>query len=53
MGNTSGCLVIFSKRNIKGERQDNKLHNAPAHSVDRTFVLPSGKTSLTSRKSSA
>ena len=48
--------LLFQTKRLKGDRQESKLHNAPTHwqgEIVRSFVLPSGKTSLTSRKPSA
>ena len=58
VGNVSGFLAIFSKRNnlkvsVKKISCITLLLTQWQGRIDRTFVLLSGKTSLTSRKSSA
>ena len=59
VGNASSFLVIFSKRDnllkvsVKKINCITLLLTQWQGTIDRTFVLPSGKTSLTSRKSSA
>ena len=58
VGNTSGCMIIFSKLknldvSVKKIIYITLLLTHCQGRIDRTFVLPSGKTCLTSPKSSA